>query len=147
VGGELELDQEMVAKAEAVIAGLRAAYLSWVAEDMSKLDALLTQVQAAAPEHRQPLMKSVFTIAHDVKGQGGSFGYDLMTLVGNQLCRTVEARSDWPDQALVLVRQLLDAMKVILDKDLSGDGGAAGRSLLASLRQAVEADGGPLTLT
>lgn len=144
--GEVEVDQEMVDKAEAVIAGLRSAYLDWVAEDVRKLNALFDQTAAAPLAGRPALMKAVFTIAHDVKGQGGSFGFDLMTQVGNQLCRTVEARTDWPDQSLILVRRLLDAMGRILSQSLSGDGGDDGRALLADLRQAVRDDGGPLTL-
>jgi hypothetical protein len=146
VNGEQEVDQEMVDKAEAVIAGLRSAYLDWVAEDMRKLNDLLAQVSAAPVERRSALMKAIFTIAHDVKGQGGSFGFDLMTQVGNQLCRTVECRDDWPDQALILVRRLLDGMGIILAQSLSGDGGDAGRALITDLRQAVRIDGGPLTL-
>ena len=142
-----DLDQEMVAKAEAVIAGLKGAYLDWVAEDLRRLEILFAEVLAAEPEARGPLMPQIFTIAHDVKGQGGSFGYDLMTAIGNQLCRFVEAREDWSDASLALVRKLLDAMRLILAEGLEGDGGAMGAALLADLHRDVEAAGGPLTLT
>ena len=144
---EDELDQKMVAKAEAVIAGLKGAYLAWVTEDLRRLEVLWAEVSAAEPKARGPLMAQVFTIAHDVKGQGGSFGYDLMTVVGNQLCRFIEVREDWPDASLALVRKLLDAMRRILAEGLEGDGGAMGAALLADLHRDVEVAGGPLTLT
>jgi len=144
---EDELDQEMVAKAEAVIAGLKGAYLDWVTEDLRRLEVLYAEVSAAELKTRGPLMQQVFTIAHDVKGQGGSFGYDLMTAVGNQLCRFIEAREDWPDGSLLLIRKLLDAMTLVLAEGLEGDGGAMGTALLADLCRDVEAAGGPLTLT
>ena len=147
MNGEQEVDQEMVAKAEAVIAGLRTAYLDWVAEDMRKLNVLFAEASAAPVAQRPAVMKAIFTIAHDVKGQGGSFGFDLMTLVGNQLCRIVESREEWPDPALGLVRRLLDGMGRVLDESMTGDGGEAGFSLLEELRQAVRDDGSPLTLT
>lgn len=142
-----ELDKEMVAKAEAVIAGMRDAYLAWAAEDLRKLNVLCGEIAATPPAERPLLMIKVFTIAHDVKGQGGSFGYGLMTTVGNQLCRFVEARTDWPDESLPPVFRMIADMKRILEDGLDGDGGEAGAALLRELRTVVEAAGGPLTLT
>ena len=44
---------------------------------------------AAATGDRKAEAEQVFQIAHDIKGQGGSFGYDLMTLIANELCRLI----------------------------------------------------------
>jgi chemotaxis protein histidine kinase CheA len=142
-----DLDQEMVAKAEAVIAGMKGAYLDWVTQDLLRLEGLWAEVASARVEKRTLLMLQIFTIAHDVKGQGGSFGYDLMTAVGNHLCRVIEVREEWPDASLALVRKLLDALTRILAEGLEGDGGTVGRALMSQLCQDVEAAGGPLTLT
>ena len=32
----------------------------------------------------------VFQIFHDIKGQGGGFGYDRIIVLGNDLCRLIE---------------------------------------------------------
>jgi hypothetical protein len=144
--GEDELDQEMVAKAEAVIANLKSAYLDWVAEDLRRLTALCDEARSADIWERRALMPRIFTIAHDVKGQGGSFGYDLMTLVGNQLCRFLESRDNWPDHDLAVVIDLVAAMRRILDDALEGNGGEAGATLIASVKARIEAAGGPVSL-
>lgn len=144
--GEEELDQEMVSKAEAVIAGLKSAYLDWVAEDLRRLTALCDEAQGADIWGRRAVMPRIFTIAHDVKGQGGSFGYDLMTLVGNQLCRFLESRDNWPDEELAVVVDLVTAMRRILDDSLEGNGGEAGATLIAGVKSRIEAAGGPVSL-
>ncbi len=84
----------------------------------------------ATPEN----LDAVFQLAHDIKGQGGSFGYDLMTIVGNQLFRYIEAPEGKAGKTDVEVIFLhAHTMQVIMSQDLKGDGGQAVEQLMAGL--------------
>lgn len=130
------VDASMLEKAEQVIAGLQDSYLEWVQEDLNRLQALYDKA-AAEPGDRKPLLKDIFRIAHDVKGQGGSFGYDLMTQIGNQLCRFVEAVDDLDDGGMEVVKVHIDSMRLVINGRIEGNGGAAGDRMIAGLQAVV----------
>ena len=121
-----------MAKAEEVIANLADDYLDWVREDLVRLEAAYEQLKNAEGDAAAEL-ENVFQIAHDMKGQGGSFGYDLMTAIGDQLCRLVEKMDKAGPRELKMIRVHIDAMRVIITKELKGDGGNEGRQLLMGL--------------
>ena len=83
------VDMEALERAEQVIFGMTGSYLNWVAEDLQKIDTAYVVLKAADGDRKAEL-NGVFQVAHDIKGQGGSFGYDLITAIGNELCRFIE---------------------------------------------------------
>lgn len=131
-GGPGSVDLEALAKAEEVIANLADDYLDWVREDLVRLEAAYEKLKNADGDAADEL-ENVFQIAHDMKGQGGSFGYDLMTAIGDQLCRLVEKMDTAGPRELKMIRVHIDAMRVIITKELKGDGGNEGRQLLMGL--------------
>jgi len=131
-GGPGAVDLEALAKAEEVIANLADDYLDWVREDLERLETAYEQLKNADGDAADAL-ENVFQIAHDMKGQGGSFGYDLMTAIGDQLCRLVEKMDTAGPRELKMIRVHIDAMRVTITKELKGDGGNEGRQLLMGL--------------
>ena len=131
-GGPGAVDLDALAKAEEVIANLADDYLDWVKEDLVRLEAAYEQLKNA-DGNTAAEREEIFQIAHDMKGQGGSFGYDLMTAVGDQLCRLVEKMDTAGPREVMMVRVHIDAMRVIITKGLKGDGGNEGRQLLMGL--------------
>ena len=87
-GGPGAVDLATLERAERVIEQMADSYLEWVQEDLVRMDAAYKAL-AAATGDRKAEAEQVFQIAHDIKGQGGSFGYDLMTLIANELCRLI----------------------------------------------------------
>ena len=131
-GGPGAVDLDALAKAEDVIANLADDYLTWVQEDLARLEAAYAEMEKGEGDPKV-LLDNVFQIAHDMKGQGGSFGYDLMTAIGDQLCRLVEKMDKVTPREIGMVRVHIDAMRVIIVKELKGDGGEEGRKLLMGL--------------
>ena len=131
-GGPGAVDLDALAKAEDVIANLADDYLTWVQEDLARLEAAYAEMEKGEGDPKE-LLDNVFQIAHDMKGQGGSFGYDLMTAIGDQLCRLVEKMDQVTPREVGMVRVHIDAMRVIIVKELKGDGGDEGRKLLMGL--------------
>lgn len=134
VGGPGAVDPSTLARAEAVIADLADDYLEWVQEDLARIDEAYAALKASP---NKETLDKVFQIAHDMKGQGGSFGFDLMTAVGNQLCRLSERVGKIGPREVEMVRVHIDAMKVIIASKMKGDGGAAGGAILDGLAAMV----------
>ena len=127
----------MLEKAEQVIASLRGDYLEWVQDDLGKLQ---RHFEAASRDGagRAEALQAIFTVAHDVKGQGGSFGYPLMTTIGNQLCRFIELTKEAGPADLAVIKLHIDALRLVIAQRMEGEGGRAGEELLRGL-QAVAA--------
>ena len=105
-----------------------------VAEDLIKIEKAYTKLAAASGDRKEE-MNGVFQIAHDIKGQGGSFGYDLMTAIGNELCRLVEKTDVAGAGEIEAVKLHIDALKLVIAGDLKGNGGKEGEKLLSGLQQ------------
>jgi chemotaxis protein histidine kinase CheA len=139
VGGIGAVDAAAIERAERAIADLSDNYLEWAQEDLNKIQAAFAKLGAERTEERETSMHSIFSISHDMKGQGGSFGFDLVTAVGNHLCRLIE-RFDGtvkPQTENDAIRIHIDAMTLIIGNNMKGDGGSQGEAMLKGIQQMV----------
>ena len=118
--------------AEARIAALAADYETWAREDLKNAEQAL-EAARAMPSGRQPQIKKLFGIAHDMKGQGGTFGYDLITLICGSLFDFIHHIPDATDAELKVINQHLVVMRVVLDNQIKGSGGAFADEITAKL--------------
>lgn len=131
------VDLDALERAESVIAGLQDNYLEWVQDDLVSLQAAY-ELALKEPEKRDEHMNELFRVAHDMKGQGGSFGYQLVTAIGNLLCRFIE-KIDQPSKAdLQVIKIHIDAMKLVIAKRIEGDGGKQGDEIVAGLEAVTD---------
>ena len=118
--------------AEEAVAELAASFTTWVGEDLDRAVAALGRAKSA-PGANGADVQEIFGICHNIKGQAGSFGYDLMTRIANLLCDYLRDAADLPHPALGIVEGHLMALRFILDHKISGDGGEVGEKLVAKL--------------
>jgi chemotaxis protein histidine kinase CheA len=136
-GGAGAVDLEALERAEQVISGMTDSYLEWVVDDLEKIEqAYATLVSANGDKKAE--MNGVFQVSHDIKGQGGSFGYDLMTAIGNELCRLIEKADKIGAGEVTAVKLHIDAMKLVIAEDLKGTGGTEGEKMLSGLQQVCD---------
>jgi hypothetical protein len=131
---DLDRFEALTAEAEAAIARLAEGYPEVAQQDLAGAEAALAAaLDGPAPRPEQFLRLHNF--AHNLKGQGGSFGYPLITCIAQSLCTLVpdDPRRSPPTEAVPLIRAHLDALRLVLAERLTGDGGEAGRTLLARL--------------
>ncbi|MGE5517354.1 MAG: peptide ABC transporter substrate-binding protein [Bacteroidota bacterium] len=133
MAGEGEVDADALARAEAALAALDGDYLRWVQADVTALAGALAALRQSSGPQWQPSAERLYAIAHDIKGQGATFGYPLMSTLAQALCGLIVGA---PGDRTVLARLgvLVAAMTEVVSTRLSGDGGQRGRDLLASLR-------------
>lgn len=131
------VDPDMIAKAEAAVAELAEGYLDWALKDLADLQARLAAARSDA-DNRRKCVDALFQTAHDMKGQGATFGYPLVTQVAKHLCHYVEGQLDrnkLPD--LTIVAAHVDALAAILRGKVAGEGGAIGTALVHELEELV----------
>jgi chemotaxis protein histidine kinase CheA len=116
-----------------VLERMRERYLVWATADLAALRALVEQAGRLGAPERGPAAHDIFRRAHDIKGQGGSFNYPLMTRIGGALCRLLKERPELDDDALAVVLAHVEAMETVVVRRLEGDGGEVGTALLAGL--------------
>jgi chemotaxis protein histidine kinase CheA len=137
VGGPGAADASTLDRAEQAIAGMADQYLDWVQEDLKRIDQAFA-VLAKASGDRKKEVDDVFQVAHDMKGQGGSFGYDLVTAIGNQLCRLIEKLEHIGDSEVNAIRVHIDAIKLVVAQRMKGHGGKAGDQIMIGLEKVME---------
>lgn len=137
IGGAGAVDLEALERAEQVIAGMTDSYLDWVVEDLKKIDQAYAKLEAATGDRKEE-MEAVFDVSHDIKGQGGTFGYDLMTAIATELCRLIERTDKIGDQEVEAVKLHIASLKLVIGEDMKGQGGKAGEEMLSGLQQVCE---------
>ncbi|MBT4934177.1 MAG: Hpt domain-containing protein [Rhodospirillaceae bacterium] len=135
-GGPGAVDLAAIERAESVIANMADDYLDWVEDDLVKIANAQKELKANRDQSEHHLDK-VFQVAHDMKGQGGSFGYDLMTILGNDLCRFIEGKKTASDVDIEVIDLYISTMQIVISKRMSGDGGPAGNEVLTGLAAVV----------
>ena len=122
--------QKMESDASNTSLDLLPLFHEYVSTAMKTIDSLM-----AHPDYRDARWRAeLHTLSHDLRGLGGSFDYDLLTTVGDSLCRLIKTEALPEDQALQRrVSAHIAALKAIIQFELKGDGGGDGNELLATL--------------
>ena len=133
---EEELEKRLAA-ADRQISGAALGFTEWAGTDVAEALAALEKLSAGGDA--QEAISLIFRVAHDLKGQGTTFGYPLATQIAGALCnfiRTVETPP--PTDSVSVVRAHLAALNLVLKQNIKGDGDAAVHQLVEKLALAVK---------
>ena len=123
--------EAMVAQAEAAVAALSASYYGQLTSDVKTLSGMWDSLEQGRPVPE--VLAEIQSLAHNIKGQGGSFGYDLVTSVGASLCDYIRHAERRSVDELNIVHAHIKILKMIADNDISGTGGDTGARIIAKL--------------
>lgn len=90
------------------------------------------------PAGRRKQFEAINILAHELRGQGGTFGYPLITTFAKMLYSATGDGCREDDNGIEIVKAHIDAMRAIIRDKVAGDGGDAGRALTAGLQAAIE---------
>ncbi len=131
-GGSGAVDLDTLKRAEAVITDMTDNYVEWAVKDLAKIHQALENLKAEKKD-RKDALSQIFQLSHDMKGQGGSFGYTLMTILGGNLCDFVDKLENAGSAEIEVIQLHINAMGLVIAKEMKGDGGKAGAQLLKGL--------------
>ncbi len=137
---EPAFDMALLDAAEGKVKDMESDYSDWVADSIEKL----TQAHHRAielmdePVDQAEHIEVIHSIALELRGQGGIFGYPLMTQFGKSLYDCTEAGSKISPPLLDLISAHIDLIRVVMTQKIKGDGGRTGQELINSLREAQD---------
>ncbi|MEO5337505.1 MAG: response regulator [Magnetospirillum sp. WYHS-4] len=133
--GDIPLD--LLREAEAMLDRAALDFAQWATTYLAKLSDLCTDA-VMKPGRRDSYFREINLLAHELRGQGGTFGYPLVSMFGKMLYDLTGENCREDDNAVEIVKAHIDAMRAVLREKIAGDGGKIGRDLLVSLNQALD---------
>lgn len=133
----LEIDFAALQKAEALFAKATEDYPDWVQNTLQHLVDLHHHC-IEEPKIRHESFEKISRIAHDLKGQGGTFGYPLITSFATSLFRFSSLKVDVEDDHVEIIKAHIDAMRAVIRDRVSGDGGRIGVELARGLDDIIK---------
>lgn len=134
--GPVSISEDLLAQATQQMEQMAEDYPDWVQGLIEKLYECHRRC-VDTPEDRIELFKEITAIAHDMKGQGGTFGYELITSFSDSLYGFTSAKITPGDAHVELVKAHIDAMRVVIKDRVKGDGGDEGYALRNGLENAI----------
>jgi len=108
-------------------------FLEWAKEDMSNLEKAYQELQNDDGLLEQKI-KNLLECALLIKSRAGTFGFTLASSVAHSLVKTCEEKSSKNKELFVSVlRQHINALQVIFQQKMTGDGETMGTELLDGL--------------
>ncbi len=108
----------------AILRALNAAedlmdtYQGWAVDDLAKLWQTFQGTGAKAPSKKR--INDMFGMSHDIRGEGGSFGFPLVSVIADSLCKFLEPREKLSKAELEVVKVHILAMRAVFRQDLKG---------------------------
>lgn len=130
------MPEDILTEAEEKLEREAEGFLDWAKTYLDELSNRVSQAKDDVP-NRATHLAEVNRIAHELRGQGGTFGYPLITLFGKSLYETTEYPCREDDANIQICIAHIDTIRAVIREKIEGDGGAIGRELLKSLNMAI----------
>lgn len=130
------INSDMIKRAEKAVEELASQYSGWAAEDIVKLRGFLADAESDAAT-LDARLHDIHRIAHDMRGQGSTFGFPLITRIAGLLC-TYLKMPDEGDIAINMVRAHVDALEKVIEHKATDEASAAAVEILSTLKSAAD---------
>ena len=132
-------DPRVISKIDKIITEHSKDYREWAISDTQKLHDLLNELTVPHANHKE-LLDKLFLVALEMRGQGGTFGFPLISAICRNLCILLEGLKQL-DQVDHTARELcqthVDAVNRILRDNNHGNGKKIEHQVIASLEKAM----------
>ncbi len=105
----------------------------WALEYLAMMSKICDRAIDLPEDRRRKPFEKINEISHELRGQGGTFGYPLITRVGKMLYEITDFSCSMDEMAIRIVKAHIDTMRVVFRDKIKGDGGEVGRELIKAL--------------
>lgn len=130
------LDPALAAIAEKALDDAKPLVRQHVQGEVGRLQAVMAKVMASQATDQEAL-KDLFRIGFELKGQGTSAGFNLITRFGDSLCRYIEALKDPGHKEIAILKAHVDSIAAIMSRGIQGDQNPIGLAIAAELEKIV----------
>lgn len=82
-------------------------------------------------------LRSLYAYAHRLRGEAGTYGYPLITAIGNTLARYLDSCETLDAVGCEIVESHISALRAVAFRKVKGDGGEIGAQVVEGLAQMV----------
>lgn len=136
VGGTARADERLLEKAEAAVAEATSKIdLTETAKpSIEKLDQAFAELQNSGVDPTGP-ERTIYTVMHDLRAQGASFGYPMVEKIAMSMNRYFEYGDpgERGHDDIQAIKAHIDALKAVLATKMKGEAGAIGQQIVAGL--------------
>jgi CheY-like chemotaxis protein len=132
-----EVPSDLLEQAEEQLERAALDFTKWAADYLAKLSDLCTEA-LMEPGGRSRHFGEIHTLALELRGQGGTFGYSLITTFGKMLFDVTGEGCSESDSAVEIVKCHVDSMRAVIREGVTGDGGEIGQAQIKGLKQSTE---------
>ncbi len=138
-GGPITIPPEVLAAAEQRVDRMEGDYADWVRHEVQQLTLAHRRCVDDDDITKRPVhVARINQLAHDLRGQGSTFGYPLITVFGRSLFECTNGVSEVSDELIDFIKSHIDGISAVIREKIRGNGGAIGDALVTSLEQARE---------
>lgn len=122
--------EEAISRADRSVVRVRGEFVASMEDDVVELDRLYGEYrQDRSPE----TLNRIFRIAHNLRGLGATFHYELMTRLGTSMCRYITELPEGKTLEPVLLQVHIQAMKAVVRSHMEGAGDKISRDVATTL--------------
>jgi chemotaxis protein histidine kinase CheA len=136
-GAKDGFDTSALERAEAALATLATDFAGWMRDEATKLE-VAREAFRKAPDTEDG-QQILYRAAHDIRGQGLTFGYPLAGAIADGLCDLIDGTDEMSSNVLELVDAHIDAIRAVVRDDVRDENDKMARALISELRSAREA--------
>jgi len=129
-------EADPVARAERALACLSTEFASWMESECARLDKARRDIAVAG--FTKASKDALFHAAHDIKGESATFGFPLVAVAADSLCRLIEHTPDVTRIPIMLVDQHVDAVRAIYREYARSDAKELAAQLTKRLRAVTD---------
>ena len=127
--------ERLAQKAKEALSDLVDTYLIQVNQDFLTMQNLLDQAYSASSENRFHIIRDDFFVKmHDLKGQGATFDYPILTEIGRFTCDFLRQKKKITLSDLDVLKDILSDVDLVLKNKLTDSGGKMGKEILDRLK-------------
>ena len=130
VGPGKGVDPRILERAQSVVESMAGDF---EARAIAEAGRILHLAEQLGQDGNDDAVADIARIGHELKGQGGTFDYPLITKIGASLCQYIESVSDDGHVDAEIVRAHGNALRAMAGNKVTGDGGALEQELIREL--------------
>ena len=131
-----EINDEQIVAMQREMDSWSEDFRDWTLDFIKQIESALTACRRSDTADRRRPFNAINFLAHEMRGQGGTFGYPLVTQVARSLFDLTLHNLDRSDACCDLIEEHLRILKAVVRDKIKGDGGIVGRELLRELQRA-----------
>lgn len=126
------LDPKLLAEAEDALASFKEDFPGVLMREVRRMTADF-ETYLLDPEAGREALAALRATAFDIKGQGGSVGFAIVSRIGETLYRLLEGRDRLAARDVEILRAHIEALRAIAVNRCAGEGGEVGREITQAL--------------